>query len=41
MSRVHSLLRADDEVIFRNNPGPVWLGLPLAALCLAGRGWAG
>ncbi|MBE9557433.1 MAG: hypothetical protein IMF08_11305 [Proteobacteria bacterium] len=41
MSRVDALLRPDEEVVFRNNPGPVWLGLPLAGLCVAGLGWLG
>jgi len=41
MTRAHSLLRPDEEIVFRNSPGPVWLGLPLAALCLAGLGWLG
>lgn len=36
MSRVDSLRRADEEVVFRNSPGPVFIGLPLAALCLTG-----
>lgn len=39
MSRVDSLLRPEEEVVFRNDPGPVWLGLPLAGLCAAGLGW--
>lgn len=30
MSRARSLLRPEEEVVFHNNPGPVWLGLPLA-----------
>lgn len=41
MTRVHSLLRADEKVVFHNSPGPVWLGFPLAGLCLAGLGWLG
>lgn len=35
MSRVRSLLRPDEEVLFSNGPGPVWLGLPLAGACIA------
>ena len=41
MSRVDALLRPDEEVIFRNSPGPVFIGLPLAALCFAGLGALG
>ena len=41
MSRVDALRRPDEEVVFRNNPGPVFVGLPLAALCLAGLGALG
>ena len=41
MTRAYALLRPDEEVVFRNNPGPVFIGLPLAALCLAGLGALG
>lgn len=41
MSRASALVRPDEEIVFRNNPGPVWLGMPLAGFCLAGLGWLG
>lgn len=41
MSRARSLLRPDENILFRNDPGPVWLGLPLAAVCLAVLGLMG